>query len=38
MGAISIGTLETGADNFFSANYLRKVFLFEGDEACRKKH
>ena len=37
MGAIStIGTLETGADNFFSANYLRKVFLFEGDEACEK--
>ena len=37
MGAIStIGRLETGADNFFSANYLRKVFLFEGDEACEK--
>jgi penicillin G amidase len=37
MGAIStIGTLETGQEHFFSSNYLRKVFLYDGDTACVK--
>ena len=28
--------LLTGMDTFFSSNYLRKVFIFGGDQACER--